>query len=183
MTKFCAADHALREGPFSRFRSSTRHGGASYLIGLDLHLTRERMHELFRALEQRQQVVALLDRFLVVSHGRVGVHVGSKPPTPRWAAGSDRVSPWTSLSGVRARIAVLGPMRMHYETRVISAVSKIGQAFRVASPERGLCLSQRPWLALLCPCGAGGSALHWSSEALSSDGSLAPPSWPRRRKK
>jgi transcriptional regulator of heat shock response len=29
---------------------------------------------------------------------------------------------------VRARIAVLGPMRMHYD-RVISAVRQIGQAF------------------------------------------------------
>ena len=31
-------------------------------------------------------------------------------------------------SGVRARIAVLGPMRMQYD-RVISAVQQIGQAF------------------------------------------------------
>ncbi|HVY91234.1 MAG TPA: heat-inducible transcriptional repressor HrcA, partial [Bryobacteraceae bacterium] len=56
--------------------------GASYLIGLDLHLTRERMHELFRALEQKQQVVALLDRFLADSSGRVGIHVGLEEAHP-----------------------------------------------------------------------------------------------------
>jgi len=27
--------------------------GASYLVGLDLHLTRERMRELFRTLEEK----------------------------------------------------------------------------------------------------------------------------------
>ena len=38
--------------------------GASWLVGLDLHLTRERMRDLFRALEEKKHVVALLDRFL-----------------------------------------------------------------------------------------------------------------------
>jgi len=31
-------------------------------------------------------------------------------------------------SGVQARVAVLGPMRMHYE-RVVSAVQQIGRTF------------------------------------------------------
>ncbi len=38
--------------------------GASNLVGLDLHLTRERMRDLFRALEEKKRVVELLDRFL-----------------------------------------------------------------------------------------------------------------------
>jgi transcriptional regulator of heat shock response len=33
-------------------------------------------------------------------------------------------------SGLRARIAVLGPMRMHYE-KVISTVLEIGRTFQV----------------------------------------------------
>jgi heat-inducible transcriptional repressor len=106
--------------------------GASYLVGLDLHLTREHMHELFRALEQKQQVVALLDRFLDSSHGRVGVHVGLEDAHPSMGQLALIGVTVDLPSGVRARIAVLGPMRMHYE-RVISAVQQIGQAFESQS--------------------------------------------------
>jgi heat-inducible transcriptional repressor len=102
--------------------------GASYLVGLDLHLTRDRMYELFRALEQKQQVVALLDRFLDSSHGRVGVHVGLEDAHPAMGELALIGVTVNLPSGVRARIAVLGPMRMNYE-RVISAVQQIGQAF------------------------------------------------------
>src|SRR5438105_2741868 len=38
--------------------------GASYLVGLDLHLTREKMRDLLRALEEKQRLIELLDRFL-----------------------------------------------------------------------------------------------------------------------
>ncbi|HVW07038.1 MAG TPA: heat-inducible transcriptional repressor HrcA [Bryobacteraceae bacterium] len=102
--------------------------GASYLIGLDLHLTRERMHELFRALEQKQQVVALLDRFLANSQGRVGVHVGLEEAHPSMGQLALIGVTVNLPSGVRTRIAVLGPMRMQYD-RVIAAVQQIGQAF------------------------------------------------------
>jgi heat-inducible transcriptional repressor len=102
--------------------------GASYLVGLDLHLTREHMRELFHALEQKQQVVALLDRFLENSAGRVGVHVGLEDAHPSMSQ-LTLIGVTVDLpSGVRARIAVLGPMRMDYE-RVISAVQHIGEAF------------------------------------------------------
>lgn len=102
--------------------------GASYLIGLDLHLTRERMHELFRALEQKQLVVSLLDRFLDASVGRIGVHVGLEEAHPSMSQLALIGVTVNLPSGVRTRIAVLGPMRMQYE-RVISAVQQIGQAF------------------------------------------------------
>ena len=52
--------------------------GASYLMGLDLHLTRETMRDLFRALEEKKHVVALLDRFLERSQGRSGSMWDSK---------------------------------------------------------------------------------------------------------
>ncbi len=106
--------------------------GASYLIGLDLHLTRERMHELFRALEQKQQVVALLDRFLADSNGRVGVHVGLEEAHPSMSELALIGVTVNLPSGVRTRIAVLGPMRMQYD-RVIAAVHQIGQAFESQS--------------------------------------------------
>ena len=38
--------------------------GASNLIGLDLHLTREKLRDLMRALEEKKRLIELLDRFL-----------------------------------------------------------------------------------------------------------------------
>jgi heat-inducible transcriptional repressor len=102
--------------------------GTSYLVGLDLHLTRERMRELFRALEEKKRVVALLDRFLENSQGQIGIHVGLEDAHPAMRELTLIGVTVTLPSGVRARIAVLGPMRMHYE-RVISAVQQIGQTF------------------------------------------------------
>src|SRR5436190_3966311 len=50
--------------------------GASNLVGVDLHLTREKMRELFRALEQKKKILGLLDRFLEHPQGEVGIQVG-----------------------------------------------------------------------------------------------------------
>ena len=102
--------------------------GASYLVGLDLHLTRERMRELFRALEEKTRVVAILDRFLEARQGQIGVHVGLEDAHPSMRELSLIGVTLELPGGVRARIAVLGPMRMHYE-RVISAVQQIGRTF------------------------------------------------------
>ena len=103
--------------------------GASYLVGLDLHLTRERLGELFRALEEKRRVVALLDRFLEAHTGQVGVHVGLEDAHPAMAELALIGVTVDLPSGVRARIAVLGPMRMNYE-RAIPAVEQIGRALQ-----------------------------------------------------
>jgi heat-inducible transcriptional repressor len=102
--------------------------GASYLIGLDLHLTRERMRDLFQALEEKKRVVALLDRFLESSQGQIGIHVGLADAHPSMGELSLIGITVDLPSGVRARMAVLGPMRMQYE-RVISAVGQIARTF------------------------------------------------------
>ena len=107
--------------------------GASWLVGLDLHLTRERMRDLFRALEEKKHVVALLDRFLdapqgKIGQGQIGIHVGLAAAHP---AMSDLTLIGVTIdlpSGLRARIAVLGPMRMQYE-KAISTVLQIGRTF------------------------------------------------------
>ncbi len=102
--------------------------GTSWLLGLDLHLTRERMRDLFRALEEKKRVVALLDRFLEGREGQIGIHVGLEDAHPAMRE-LTLIGVTVDLpSGVRTRIAVLGPMRMHYE-RVISAVQQIGRTF------------------------------------------------------
>ncbi len=103
--------------------------GASNLVGLDLHLTREKMRELFRALEEKKRILQLLDQFLEPPAGEVTVHVGL----------GDAHSSMRELSfigfavalngGLCAKIAVLGPMRMNYE-KAISAVLHMGHAFQ-----------------------------------------------------
>lgn len=104
--------------------------GASYLVGLDLHLTRERMRDLFRALEEKNRVLALLDRFLESSGGAVGIHVGLEDAHPAMRELALIGINVDLPSGVRTRIAVLGPMRMRYD-RVIRAVIEIGKTFEV----------------------------------------------------
>jgi heat-inducible transcriptional repressor len=104
--------------------------GASYLVGLDLHLTRERMRELFRALEEKNRVLALLDRFLESSGGRVGIYVGLEDAHPAMRELALIGINVDLPSGVRTRIAVLGPMRMHYD-RAIRAVAELGRMFEL----------------------------------------------------
>jgi heat-inducible transcriptional repressor len=102
--------------------------GASYLVGLDLHLTREKMRDLFRALEEKKRVVAILDRFLESSSGQVGIQVGLEDAHPAMRELTLIGVTLNLSSGVRARVAVLGPMRMQYD-RVIAAVQQIGRTF------------------------------------------------------
>ena len=102
--------------------------GASYLVGLDLHLTREKMRELMHALEEKGRLIELLDRFLEQPLGELAVKVGLEEASPVM---KELVLIGLTLrtpSGFGARLAVLGPMRMNYE-RVMAAVLNIGRAF------------------------------------------------------
>ena len=106
--------------------------GAENLIGLDLHLTRERMRELFRALEEKKRILQLLERFFDGPDGEFSVQVGLSDIHPSMGE--------LSLIGVRldlpdgmmAHVAVLGPMRMNYN-RALSAVLHVGHAFKTAT--------------------------------------------------
>ncbi|HEY2846113.1 MAG TPA: heat-inducible transcriptional repressor HrcA [Bryobacteraceae bacterium] len=106
-----------------------RMDGASNLVVLDLHLTKEKMRELFRALEEKKRVLELLDQFLEQPAGEVGVHVGLGDIHPSMRELSLIGLPVFLEDGLSAVIAVLGPMRMNY-ARVISTVQHVGQAFR-----------------------------------------------------
>lgn len=103
--------------------------GASNLVGLDLHLTKEKMRELFRALEEKKRVLELLDRFLERPAGEIGVHVGLGETHPSMRELSLIGLPVVLPNGIFAVIAVLGPMRMNYG-RVMSAVKHVGEAFQ-----------------------------------------------------
>jgi heat-inducible transcriptional repressor len=103
--------------------------GASNLVGLDLHLTRERMRELFRALEQKKKVLHLLDLFLEAPHGELGIKVGLADVHPSMSELALIGVTVTLPNGMSGKVAVLGPLRMNYE-RVMSAVLHVGQAFQ-----------------------------------------------------
>ncbi len=103
--------------------------GASNLVGLDLHLTKEKMRELFRALEEKKRVLQLLDRFLEQPAGEIGVHVGLGEMHPSMGELSLIGLPVILPGGISAVIAVLGPIRMNYG-RAMSAVQHVGRAFQ-----------------------------------------------------
>jgi heat-inducible transcriptional repressor len=103
--------------------------GASNLVGLDLHMTREKMRELFRALEEKKRILQLLDQFLEQSGGEVMVQVGLAEAHPSMRELSLIGVAVALKGGLCAKIAVLGPMRMNYE-KAISAVLHMGQAFQ-----------------------------------------------------
>ena len=105
--------------------------GASNLVGLDLHLTRERMRELFHALEEKKRLLQLLDRFLERGENELAIQVGLSEAHPSMGElsliGFSVVLP----TGMQAKVAVLGPTRMDY-SRVLSAVLHVGQALRTS---------------------------------------------------
>ena len=106
--------------------------GAENLIALDLHLTRERMRELFRALEEKKRIVQLLDRFLESREGELSVQVGLSDVHPSMSELALIGVRMNLPNGLAAHVAVLGPMRMNY-SRALSAVLHVGQAFKSAT--------------------------------------------------
>jgi heat-inducible transcriptional repressor len=102
--------------------------GALNLVSQDLHLTGERMRELFHALEEKKRVIELLDRFLEQPAGELGVYVGLEDAHPAMKDLALIGMSFPLPGGMMARFAVLGPMRMRYE-KAMSAVLHIGRAF------------------------------------------------------
>jgi heat-inducible transcriptional repressor len=102
--------------------------GGGNLFAVDLHPTKEKIRELFRALEEKKRILELLGRFLEQPSGEIAVHVGLGGMHPSMRQLSLIGVPVMLPNGVSAVIAVLGPMRMNYG-RVISAVQHVGEAF------------------------------------------------------
>ena len=87
------------------------------------------MRELFRALEEKKRMFELLDQFLEAPVGKLSVHVGLGDAHPSMKELSLIGISVALPSGLGAKIAVLGPMRMNYQ-KVMSAVLHVGQAFQ-----------------------------------------------------
>jgi heat-inducible transcriptional repressor len=101
--------------------------GASNLLGLDLHFTREKLREILEALEEKKRVIELLDRFLELPPGELEVRVGLEELHPAMKDLALIGMNVRMKSGLPAKVAVLGPMRMHYE-RVMAAVIETSRA-------------------------------------------------------
>lgn len=106
--------------------------GVENLIGIDLHLTRERMRDLFQALEEKRRIVQLLERFMEQREGELAIQVGLGDVHPSMSELSLIGVRFGLPDGLEALVAVLGPMRMNYH-RAASAVMHVGQAFRSAT--------------------------------------------------
>lgn len=102
--------------------------GTSNLVGLNLHLTREKLRELFQTLEEKKRIFQLLDRFLEQPAGELAVKVGLADAHPSMRELSLIGMSIPLSGGLSAKVAVLGPMRMNYG-KAISAVYHVGRAF------------------------------------------------------
>jgi heat-inducible transcriptional repressor len=103
--------------------------GVSNLVGIEFHLTSEKMRDLFRALEEEKHVLELLDQFLASEAGKVSIQVGLGEAHPSMSELSLIGVSVALPSGLGAKIAVLGPMRMNYQ-KVMSAVLHVSQAIQ-----------------------------------------------------
>lgn len=99
--------------------------GASNLVGIDLHLTKERLRDLFRALEEKKRLMELLDQFLADSNDGIQVQIGLGDAHPAMRDFSLIGITVEMPGGLQTKMAVLGPMRMNYP-RVLAAVTHVG---------------------------------------------------------
>ncbi|MCX6589625.1 MAG: heat-inducible transcriptional repressor HrcA [Acidobacteria bacterium] len=99
--------------------------GTSNLFLIDLALDKEKLRDLFRTLEEKQRLLALLERFLEAQPGAVGVQVGLGDVHPSMEELSLIGLTVTLPTGLATKFAVLGPLRMNY-SQVMAAVFQVG---------------------------------------------------------
>lgn len=101
--------------------------GTSNLFLIDLAMNKESLRDLFRTLEEKQRLLALLDRFMEAAPGEIGVQVGLGELHPSMGEFSLIGITVTLPTGLSTKFAVLGPMRMDY-SQVMASVYHIGEA-------------------------------------------------------
>jgi len=101
--------------------------GTANLVSFDFQLTRERLREMFRALEERKRVLQLLDLFLEPPSGEVVFQIGLADGDPNLEQLSLVGISLRMPGGLTGKFAVIGPMRMDYG-RALDAVRQVGQA-------------------------------------------------------
>ncbi|MCZ2156990.1 MAG: heat-inducible transcriptional repressor HrcA [Bryobacterales bacterium] len=101
--------------------------GASHLVALEFHVTREKLKHLLETLEEKSRLLRLLDLFLASSQDGIAVQVGLHEIHPVLSDFSLIGTSVLLADGSLTRLAVLGPLRMDYE-RVIATVKHVSQA-------------------------------------------------------
>ncbi|MCC6265285.1 MAG: heat-inducible transcription repressor HrcA [Bryobacterales bacterium] len=101
--------------------------GASHLVALELHVTREKLRHLLETLEEKSRLLRLLDLFLATNQEGIAVQVGLHEIHPGLGDFSLIGTNVRLPDGSLTRLAVLGPLRMNYE-RVIATVRHVSQA-------------------------------------------------------
>jgi heat-inducible transcriptional repressor len=91
-------------------------------------MSRSRMREMFRTLEEKKRIVQLLERFLEPP-GDVLFQIGLGQEDPNLEPLSLIGVSVRGPGGLTSRFAVLGPMRMNYE-KAFSAVRYVSRAFQ-----------------------------------------------------
>jgi len=102
--------------------------GAANLVAFELHLTKEKLKELFRTLEEKKRILQLLDHFLEQPCGELGVRIGLADEHPDMGELALIGIVVKTTGGMDAKFAVLGPLRMDYP-KAMSAVLHVGRAF------------------------------------------------------
>jgi heat-inducible transcriptional repressor len=102
--------------------------GAANLLDFEFGLTRGRLRDMFRALEEKKRIVQLLERFLEPP-GEVLFQIGLGEEDPNLESLSLIGVTVRLPGGLTSRFAVLGPMRMDYE-KAFSAVRHVSRAFQ-----------------------------------------------------
>jgi heat-inducible transcriptional repressor len=100
--------------------------GASNLIGRPELADPGRLRELIKALEEKENLIRLLDQCLAGADNPLHVVIGlpGKPPLLRHFALIGSTFSWPG--GLRGRMAILGPARMPYD-RAIRAMGYVGR--------------------------------------------------------
>jgi len=106
--------------------------GTSNLMSPDLELSRDRLREIFRTLEEKQRLLDLLERFLEQSRHEVGVQIGLGELHSSLQDLSLIGLTVCLPSGMTTRVAVLGPLRMNY-AQALSTVYHVGEAIQSIS--------------------------------------------------
>jgi heat-inducible transcriptional repressor len=101
--------------------------GASNLVGLDVNLTSETLRELLAALEEKQRILSLLERFLEEPSGQIAMQLGLGDVHPAMQDVALIGITVALPDGMSTKLAVLGPLRMNYN-RAISAIRHVGTA-------------------------------------------------------
>ena len=95
--------------------------GTNYMIQQDMHQDLERVRSLLRMLEEKEQMLEIINRDL---KQKIDIFIGQELALKEMEHCSLAVSEFTDQRGRKGRVAILGPTRMDYD-RVVAALNHV----------------------------------------------------------